>query len=196
MLQEHLDVINSIKEKFVYQRTRQEAQVEAWAKSIMRIKDTVLGDIKFPEEISLRGFVPELYKEHPNKEVYLEQFQFMQLVFVEVNKRVAAYNAEADKILQNFVTVRARQEIAVSEWADKIRKVDPGVLGDLQLPEELTLKAMVPELYVAEPNKEIYLEQLKKAQALFDKVNEIVNKYNEEATVCLSEYQALSSAMF
>jgi hypothetical protein len=92
-----------------------------------------------------------------------------------------------------FVSTRMQQEIKVSAWAEKLLKVDPEVLAGVELPEEITLRALIPEFYVDEPNQAVYDKQWEAADKLFEKVNKIIEEYNKEALRCLSEYKVLVS---
>lgn len=97
------------------------------------------------------------------------------------------------KAREDFVHKRTKQELDVSAWAEKLKKVDPEVLRGVELPKDLTLRGLIPELYKDEPDPVIYHEQYVKAVELFEKVNVIAAEYNQEAKKCLLEYQELSS---
>lgn len=97
------------------------------------------------------------------------------------------------KAREDFVHKRTKQELDVKAWAEKIKKVNPEVLSGVELPEDISLRSLIPELYEDEPNPEIYHSQYVKAVQLFDQVNAIAEKYNQEAKKCLLEYQELSS---
>lgn len=97
------------------------------------------------------------------------------------------------KAREDFVHKRTKQELDVNAWADKIRKVDPEVLRGVELPEDLSLRGLIPELYSDEPDPNVYHAQYVKAVELFNKVNVIAAEYNREAKECLLKYQELSS---
>lgn len=94
---------------------------------------------------------------------------------------------------EKFLADRAKQEMQIKAWADKLANVDPFILKDIDLPEAISLQALVPELYKESPDPEIYNQQYEKMIALFSQVNAVADAYNQEAKRCLSEYQELSS---
>lgn len=98
-----------------------------------------------------------------------------------------------NKAREDFLAKRAKQEMQIAAWAEKIEKVDPEILKDIDLPPVITLKALIPEMYADKPNPETYKQQYESCTALFNKVNEIADHYNEEAKRCLLEYQEISS---
>lgn len=96
------------------------------------------------------------------------------------------------KIRENFVHSRTKQEMAIQTWAENLKKVDPEILKGVELPEEISLRTLMPELYADKPNQAVYHEQYLKACELFATVNKIADAYNQEARKCLSEYQAMN----
>ena len=100
-----------------------------------------------------------------------------------------------NKCRESFLAERARQELQVRTFAEKFAQIDPNVFeGKIEIPEEISLKAMIPEMYADKPNQQIYEEQYNKAQAFFNGVSEIIAAINKEANECLSRYQVLASA--
>ena len=96
------------------------------------------------------------------------------------------------KMKEEFLAERARQEIQVEVWAKKLSKVDKEILKEVPLPEAISLRKLIPELYEEEPDCTIYEEQFRHANDLFMMVNKIADHYNEEAKKCLSEYKEMS----
>lgn len=94
---------------------------------------------------------------------------------------------------EKFLADRAKQEMQIKAWADKLANVDPFILKDIDLPETISLQSLVPELYKESPDPEIYNQQYEKMIALFSQVNAVADAYNQEAKKCLLEYQELSS---
>lgn len=98
------------------------------------------------------------------------------------------------KYHEEFLRERTRQEMEVLSFAENMKHIDPKVFkGKVEIPENLTLKSLIPELYEEEPCKEVYEEQYNKAEEFFSKVNSIIKEVNEEAYKCLSEYQVIAS---
>lgn len=98
------------------------------------------------------------------------------------------------KYRDTLIHNRTKQEMAIQTWAEKLRKINnPDILKDVGLPEEITLRAFVPELYEENPRQEIYHEQYLKMCEVFNKVNAIAEAYNQEAKQCLLKFQELSS---
>lgn len=85
-----------------------------------------------------------------------------------------------------FIAARAEQELQVKKWGEDLKQVDPQLLGDIQLPAEITLHALVPELYAEEPRKAVYEEQLKKLNEFIESINQLAYKQYKEAQGCLS----------
>lgn len=87
----------------------------------------------------------------------------------------------------------ARQELAVQRWGEGLKKLPAGVLGDIKLPEEITLEAFMPALYKNPVDWKEYDQQYQKFTEFAEEVNQICRKYNEEAVQCLSKHQQLIS---
>lgn len=102
-------------------------------------------------------------------------------------------NLRLQQIREDFLSKRAKQEVRINAWGEKISKVNKEILEGIELPEEITLKALVPELYAENPREEVYLEQLQKANDLITKVNEVAAKHVNEAYNKLKEYQSFSA---
>ena len=100
-----------------------------------------------------------------------------------------------NKCRESFLAERAKQELQVKNFAEKFVQIDSSVFeGKIEIPEEISLRAMIPEMYVDRPNQAIYEEQYNKAQEFFNGVTEIIANINKEANECLSRYQVLASA--
>ncbi|MCI9050690.1 MAG: hypothetical protein HFI05_02010 [Lachnospiraceae bacterium] len=106
-----------------------------------------------------------------------------------MNSEIALLN----KIREKFLEERTKQEIQIAQWAEKLYKVDPFILKDIELPDEISLYAFMPELYKDNPDPRIYEQEFAAWKELEKKVNAIADKYNEEAKRCLLEYQQLNS---
>jgi len=87
----------------------------------------------------------------------------------------------------------ARQELAVQQWGEGLRKLPAGVLEGVELPEEITLAAFMPALYENPVDWEAYEKQYQKFTEFSEKINQICMRYNEEAVQCLSKHQQLIS---
>lgn len=92
------------------------------------------------------------------------------------------------------VAARARQELQVDAWAKAIAKAPAEVLEELQLPEELTLRAMIPELYKPfdEFDEAVYQEQYNKAKELEERYYKLAMRYNREQLALRKEVEALN----
>lgn len=100
-----------------------------------------------------------------------------------------------NKIRENFLSERTKQEMQIAQWAEKLCKIDPFILKDVKLPDEISLRTFMPELYKDNPNPDIYEQEFAAWKELEQKINTIANEYNEEAKKCLLEYQQISSKM-
>lgn len=99
-----------------------------------------------------------------------------------------------NKCQADFVAMRAKEEVKVNVYFEKIKSINPSVFqGKVQIPEDATLKALVPEYYAEHPRQEVLDEQIDKANELCAKINEIIMSICEEAYKCYSEYQVLAS---
>ena len=94
-----------------------------------------------------------------------------------------------------FIRKRTEQEMKIDAWAKRLAEVkDEDVLSELMLPEEISLRVLVPELYKEKPDAEIYAKQHEELCELIDRVNSVTDKYNKEALECLSRFQQLNSS--
>lgn len=96
-------VLDKIKATFLELRIREEQKIESFSKSLEGVDiEKVFGDLKFPDDISLIHFCPELYKDEPDPSIYDKQFEEMSRFFEEVNRRIEEYNKEGLKWLQEY----------------------------------------------------------------------------------------------
>lgn len=212
--------INKAQETFLAQRAKLEAMVDAWAKKVALVKPEIWLGVELPNvELTLRGLIPELYAEDFDPVRYEEQFAQAQELIQHIKAIVAQHNRiEAERELKPLgydidsmtladtisagvalrereLAQRAKLEVEVANWATKIRNLDPALLEGVQLPEDLTLQGLVPELYKQNRNKELCQEQIQAAKSLTESINAIVLRYVEEAEKCLSEYQERASVL-
>lgn len=94
-----------------------------------------------------------------------------------------------NKSREYFLGERSKQEILISQWADKLKTADPAILSELDISADISLDKLIPELYAEHPNKEVYEEQYSKACELFCRVNDYVDKCNKAAILALEEYK-------
>lgn len=94
------------------------------------------------------------------------------------------------KYRETFLADRARQEMQVAAFGESVKSLDPKLFeGKVEIPENFTLQALMPELYAEEPDEEVYSKQYEKTTELFNKINEIFDSINQEAEKCYYEYQ-------
>lgn len=106
-------------------------------------------------------------------------------------------NKSAEELLKEareyLMTTRAKQEVMVADWAKSIKQMPKELLAEIDLPEELTLRSVIPELYQDEPDEKVYEEQYNAFMEKVKKINEIAMKANEDARQCLLKHQQLIS---
>ena len=90
------------REEFIKERTRQETIVANWWEKISGNDPAILASLNLPEVCTLETLIPELYKEKPDKAVYLQQLGKARELFARVNQIGVAYNEEAARCLLEF----------------------------------------------------------------------------------------------
>ena len=108
--------------------------------------------------------------------------------------RIAELKEMAQKRMETFLSERAKQEMRINEWGQKISKVPTTLLEDIQLPEVITLQALVPEAYAEYPRVEVYVAQVNALNALIAKVNALAERYLLEAEREVAEYTDFANA--
>ena len=106
---------------------------------------------------------------------------------------VQKYQAELEQQRTEFLTQRARDEIKVQEWADKLAKVNPEILQGIDLPTPLTLRTLTPEAYVDEPDEKIYEQQFLAATELIEKINAIVYEADKRSWEAVMAFRKLDT---
>ena len=100
-----------------------------------------------------------------------------------------------NKCKSDFLAVRVKQEVMVQQYFDSLYKIDKAVFdGKVEIPENASLKSLVPEYYVDNPKQEVLDQQIDTANQLFDKINGILADVCKEAVECYSQYQVLASS--
>lgn len=202
------------KEEFLSKRAKQEMQINSWGQKVQELDGVILKDVQLPEVITLQALVPELYMENPNMETYIKQVTSLNTLISNVNDAVAKYvqniytayvktslsvptlaemRVQLRELNQMFLNNRAKQEVAISAWGEKLVKVDKALLEGIELPEVITLQTLVPEAYAEAPREDVYLAQLNKANELINAVNEVAAKNLEKAQAVLREYKGFSA---
>jgi hypothetical protein len=92
------------------------------------------------------------------------------------------------KFHEEFIAERTKQEMAVLQFAESVRDIGREAFEGIDIPEELTLQNLVPELYSDDPMQEIYEQQVKDANALLASINNVVSKINAESRRELMDY--------
>lgn len=87
---------------------------------------------------------------------------------------------------QEFMRRRTAQELEFAEYAQFIKKHSSYFDGKVTLPEEFSLRAMIPELYEDEPDEEVYNDQLQKTAELFKKINAVQLSMEQQNVVSVS----------
>lgn len=97
------DVITLMRNKLIEARTKEEQNIEAFAKAISSVNvEEVFGDTYVPPVISLRALCPEAYADLPDPDKYDKEFESMQNIFKAMNDKITAYNGEAIELLNQF----------------------------------------------------------------------------------------------
>lgn len=190
----HEELLKFHREEFLNVRAKQELEVAKFAERVEQIGRDFFRDIELPEEISLKALIPEFYNDEVRPKVYKEQWSEAQRLFkqiVEIYNKALIEN-ESDR--EAFLVKRTEQEIEVNKFAEKFKKIDPAFWeGKVEVPEEISLKAMVPELYKEDSDRELCHEQWAKANEFFSKVSSIFEEMQRGARECLLEYEVLAS---
>lgn len=107
------------------------------------------------------------------------------------------YDTLYKKNLQAFVEARAGREQEVQQFADGVERVlqaRPDFFkGRVDLPEKISLKVLVPELYKEQPDSEECIRQQENVIKLMEEVNRVYLEEMEAANRCLLDYQPLAS---
>ena len=83
---------------------------------------------------------------------------------------------------------------------EKIRKFKEGydkledpkaIFGDLEIPDDFTLKHFTPEAYESMPRAPIYREQYNKMCELFDAINVCIDNYLRRAAEANDQFKAM-----
>lgn len=97
------EIAAKVKELIISARTVEEMRINEFATELSKVdKEEVFGSYILPEEISLRAFCPECYKDNPNRAVYDKEYSKMCEVIDEINKRIMEYNRQVQECLQTF----------------------------------------------------------------------------------------------
>ena len=100
-----------------------------------------------------------------------------------------------NKCQADFLAMRAKTELTVQTYFEKIGCIDPSIFeGKVEIPEGASLKTLVPEYYVANPRQAVLDAQIDAANELFGKINKVLTDICQEAVKCYSEYQVLASS--
>lgn len=95
----------------------------------------------------------------------------------------------------DYLARKARNEMRIAKFAESYKKLPESLRNVIQLPEEITLKAIMPEYYVEHPNPEVCKQQFndwKEKEALFNVAVE--NYFKEMIATCESELARLNSS--
>lgn len=101
-----------------------------------------------------------------------------------------------NKCQSEFLAMRAKQEMMVQSYFESVDKIVVNfkdILKDVEIPEERSLKDLVPEYYADDPVQEVLDKQIDEANKIFSAINERFIKELEEAVECYSSYQVLAS---
>lgn len=98
-----------------------------------------------------------------------------------------------NKCQSEFMAMRAKQEMMVQNFFESLDKIDKDFFKDVEIPEQRTLKELVPEYYVENPRQAVLDEQIEHVNEIFAKISNIFMNELEEAIKCYSSYQVLAS---
>lgn len=194
-----VEQFNKKREEFFAKRAVQEKEVLAFAEAFSKIpKNFYEGKIDVPAEITLQALVPEVYKENGDEGVCREQYAKAQEFFDSINKIIEDANCSVKDYgiqREEFLQARTKQELAVKDFAKKFAEIPSKFYKDkVEVPDEISLHAMVPEVYVEGGDNETCQKQYVKAQEFFTKMNKIFENVNGEYEKCMSEYRVLVSS--
>lgn len=95
----------------------------------------------------------------------------------------------------DFIRLRTRHEQIIQEWAKNVSAATPEMLAEVEggLPEEISLQALVPALYVeGEVDIKEYHSQLYKVNQSIQKWNEACYRFNLRSRDLLKQYRELT----
>lgn len=97
-----------------------------------------------------------------------------------------------DTAKEIFISARAVEEQKFNSWYVSLLKCSKEkVLDKIPFPYEgWTMKTLVPEWYVEQPNPEVCNQQVKEANEKINQINSIIADINAEGLRLLEEYNA------
>lgn len=117
----------------------------------------------------------------------------MDQYYIEKQReQIKLKNELEKKETERFISERTKIETRIDSWGKSLYKVPREALQDITLPPEITLRALVPELYVDSPNQEVVNTQLDFLNELIEKINKISYEYNERALRCLQQCEEIN----
>jgi len=118
-----------------------------------------------------------------------------EMTDAEIIKELEEQQRLQKEFYEIAIAERAKQEVQVAQWFESIKQVPAEVLESLQLPEEITLKSLLPELYkpFEEFQQEEYDRQYAKVQEFLSKYNAIAMEYNRKQIMLRREMEKLST---
>lgn len=89
--------------------------------------------------------------------------------------------------LRNTKLIEDRKvmEMEINKFLDSLSKLSDATKEKCGVVDGLTCQSLLPELWVEEPNQEVYDKQFANLQAYINKVAQVANEINMEASKCL-----------
>lgn len=96
------NLLSQARNKFLTERAREEAKVQAWADSLSKVDPSLLRDIKLPSPLTLETLTPEVYKDSPDPVVYEQQYNAAMELIAKVNAIGDEYNRRGLQVLEEY----------------------------------------------------------------------------------------------
>lgn len=114
MSRSYTELLEEKKEKFISFRTKQELSVAEFHEKVSGLDPAILNAINwpggcFPDKLTLRDLIPELYEDKPNVEIYRKQLAEANKIFDQLREIADRYNEEAVACLSEFQAISSTQ---------------------------------------------------------------------------------------
>lgn len=96
------------REKLIAYRSKEETRFNNWKKALLTCgKEEVLDKLPFDvNEISLEGWIPELYKDRPDPDKYKKQLQQANTLIEQVNSIMDELNRKGAVLLEEYNSIK------------------------------------------------------------------------------------------
>lgn len=98
-----------------------------------------------------------------------------------------------NKLRENFIKARSLQEQTINDWLRKLGQLPEEVRALTSLTPNMTLKDLVPEWWETNPNPAVAAEQIAKANAEINKINEYMVQIEQKALKAIEDFNNMNS---